>query len=68
MKNRILQNWWRRCRVIRNRIERPKRDEPNRLTRWEKDYFLEPIGALSIYQEYLEVGQFYLYITLARHN
>ena len=46
-------NWW-RARASLNKVEGTK----ELYTRWEQDHDLQGLGTLSLFEEYLEMGNY----------
>lgn len=50
---RKIMNWW-RTRASLNKVQDAERQL---YTRWEQDYDLQGLGTLSLFEEYLEMGE-----------
>ncbi len=51
-----MRNWWRSHRAFEDH-ENISLNKLKPMTRWERDYMLQPMDTLSFYEEYHEVGQ-----------
>ena len=52
LADRKIMNWW-RTRASLNKVEGTK----ELYTRWEQDHDLQGLGTLSLFEEYLEMGE-----------
>ena len=55
---RLIQNWWTRRRLRREHGKKAKASFPQ----WERDYNLQPMNAYGLFDEYLEMSTYVIYI------